>query len=94
MLSSRPIHWLGLVSYSVYLVHQGLDWVLQHPFSLLVGAAGLPHAYTLSRLMVIAATILVAAATFYGVERPARDWMRRTLSAGRARPIAAEPSAP
>ena len=92
-LSHSVVYWLGLVSYSVYLVHQPAEWLLVQPFGQMLGAVGFSHAFTISRLLAIAATLGVAAIFFYGLERPARDILRRTIS-GAKRSLFAEPSAP
>lgn len=68
MFEFRPLVWLGRISYGVYLWHIGVFWVL--------GKSGWdggklywPSAFLL--------TIALAAASFYGLERPMLRWKKR-----------------
>ena len=79
-LGSPVLHWLGLISFSVYLVHV--------PMALLVpwlrdalSAIGAPHAFTLANALVMALVLPVATLTYRGIERPAQRWLRQRLSA-------------
>ena len=90
-LASPPVHWLGIVSYSVYLLHQPLQYALTGSMGGLLGGA--PHAFTLARLLVLLVVVGLAAPCFYGIERPGRVWLRR-MTGKPAPPIGAEPAAP
>lgn len=70
-LGFGPVHYLGEISYSIYLVH----------YCVLGGLGLLPIR---SNGMFLAAAIIltlgVSAATYHGIERPARRWIARRLS--------------
>jgi peptidoglycan/LPS O-acetylase OafA/YrhL len=73
-LGSRPFVWLGDVSYGIYLWHL--------PVIILVKRAMGEHASTplgsfLALPAALAATLVLAAASYYLVERPAIRWGRR-----------------
>jgi peptidoglycan/LPS O-acetylase OafA/YrhL len=85
-LASRPIHYLGLISYSTYLVH----FLLYKVFKLLFVAEDGPIAPPLLGLyflLTLAASILL----FHGVERPGQRLMMR-LFERRGRRASAQPS--
>ncbi len=92
-LSRRWVVWLGEISYSIYLVHWPVGALVRNRLMSALDAHHVSHAYTLSGLLPMALTFAVSAATFYGLEKPARDWTRR-LMGGKARSISAEPAAP
>jgi len=79
VFGNRAMVWLGRVSYSLYLVHI---------FVRLVGGQALKMAevITLSPLaqvgwvgVLLAASLLLAAAGFFLIEEPARQWLRRRV---------------
>lgn len=70
VLSSRPLLWLGSISYSLYLTHQSLGIIALHWFD----AHGWePH---LAVLIVTAASLGFAAVLSAMVEYPAMRWLR------------------
>jgi peptidoglycan/LPS O-acetylase OafA/YrhL len=72
-MSVRPLAWVGLVSYGVYMWHV--------PLILFARRLGvLPDAYLPRLLLMLIPVLLVAAASWYLVERPLIAW------AGRSRP--------
>jgi peptidoglycan/LPS O-acetylase OafA/YrhL len=74
LLRTPPLHYLGTISYSIYLTHVCLIAAMKSmfgPFSVL--QAGLT----------IALTLLVSIAAYHGIERPARLWVRRLGSPDR-----------
>lgn len=93
VLGGRLAHWLGLISYSIYLMHIPAAYLLQGPLSDLCQSLGLPHAFTLAKVATLALVIPLSAASFYGIERPARIWGRR-LGGVKFRSSSYEPSAP
>jgi peptidoglycan/LPS O-acetylase OafA/YrhL len=62
-MSVRPLAWVGLVSYGIYMWHVPL--IL---FARRIGA--MPDSYPLRLLVVLGPVLLVAAASWYLVERP------------------------
>jgi peptidoglycan/LPS O-acetylase OafA/YrhL len=83
-MSVRPLAWVGLVSYGVYMWH-----VPVLLFSRSIGV--FPHAYLVRVLLLLVPVLLVAAASWYFVERPAIAWAGRPRK-GERRARRAEPS--
>jgi peptidoglycan/LPS O-acetylase OafA/YrhL len=77
VLSSRPVIYLGEISYSIYLIHG----VVLRLLKIVLPVAHFEHAPLLLRLAVVfgnfAAVILAAILLYHGVENPARRWLRR-----------------
>lgn len=92
LLSWSLVYWLGLVSYSHYMTHK-LVQSLFTPLDRQLVAVHVPHAYSVANVLLLGATIAVSAATYYGIERTARDWARGLIQR-RVPRIEAEPSAP
>src|SRR3954452_7172443 len=70
-MSVRPLAWVGLVSYGVYMWHV--------PLLLFERSVGVfPHSYLLRLVVLLVPVLLVAAASWYLVERPAIAWAGRT----------------
>ncbi len=76
-LSWGPVYWLGEVSYSIYLVHRLVSDLIRNPLAATLNRHRVGHAYTLSGLAPLVLTLIVSAATYYLVEKPARDVSRR-----------------
>lgn len=93
LLNTRAIYWLGLISYSIYLMHRLAADLLRGPIFDMALRRHLPHPFTISGVGSILLTGALSAATYYGIEKPGRDWARR-LTNRRVTPIALEPSAP
>lgn len=73
LVGSAPVFFLGVISYSIYLVHDPMLSGLQLLFS---RAALVPHG--LARAVLAWAAILgVSTATYATIERPARGWINR-----------------
>jgi peptidoglycan/LPS O-acetylase OafA/YrhL len=86
-MSVRPLAWVGLVSYGVYMWHV--------PLLLFERSVGVfPHSYALRLVVLLVPVLLVAAASWYLVERPAIAWAGRTRGVEPSRPSSAEPSRP
>jgi peptidoglycan/LPS O-acetylase OafA/YrhL len=101
LLSSRVIHWLGLVSYSIYMDHSFLHQFFGDRLKPILAGLNVPHPAVVRGVCLIVVTILVAALTYYSIEKPVRDWFGRKPGKPPGRSIdsseaamAAEPSAP
>jgi peptidoglycan/LPS O-acetylase OafA/YrhL len=92
-LASRPLVWLGLVSYGIFLYHQALVGRLQRINDIAFGG------YVWYTLAVAAAAVACAAVSYYGVERPflrrkepqRADGTGGSSARSRARALAAKP---
>lgn len=82
VVANRPIVWLGLISYGIYLWHEAwmfkyLEWTdkpaLAAPFLPLVAVT-------------LVLTLITGAASWYLIERPVMGWTFRTVSGERRRP--------
>jgi peptidoglycan/LPS O-acetylase OafA/YrhL len=76
LLASRPVHALGLISYSLYLLHQPVTIMLFH------WLPGLQRSDALRISVSLLATVAVATGSYLWIEVPARNGLRRLL--GRA----------
>ena len=89
LCGSRPLQFLGEVSFGFYMFHlTALLYLEQYR-----GALGLTHCGPrTSAALVIGTTLLVSSLCFLFYERPLRDWLRRKLSGSTPRraPAAAE----
>jgi peptidoglycan/LPS O-acetylase OafA/YrhL len=81
----RPLAWIGLVSYSLYLLHPVVIYVMRFNFDHHGPGAGWPVG--LQMLLAAGLSITLAAAAFYLVERPGIELARRlTRTQPAARP--------
>lgn len=92
-LGTPFVFWLGTVSYSIYLVHMLVNSVCRARLTDLLEGLHVPHGYTIGGILLLAPMVAISAATYYGIERPARDGLR-SLARKPVTPIANEPSAP
>jgi len=79
LFTSAPLVSLGVISYSVYLLHFpalvfSLGWLQQVGWG--VRGWGLPAACAVIGIAVVC--LAVSTATYYGIERPAQSWRPRT----------------
>jgi peptidoglycan/LPS O-acetylase OafA/YrhL len=72
LLSAEPIHWLGTISYSIYLTHFPLVLLFRSLWPDL-SATGNAVAYGVATA---AATLGVASLTYRFIEVPCRDWVK------------------
>jgi peptidoglycan/LPS O-acetylase OafA/YrhL len=79
LLSSRPIHWLGDISYSVYLMHAPIGAMIWFLWIRVEPRLGLDPA--LSRILLLCITfgtvLTVSSITHRYVERPSQNLLRR-----------------
>lgn len=81
LLGSRPLHALGVLSYSLYLVHICTFWV-QWRLVKLWDMTGLPHLATGTVLLQIALSLFGAVLTYNLIEKPSRSLLRRWFEPG------------
>ncbi len=82
LCSSRPMYHLGLLSYSIYLIHFLLEGVVRwvHDAAEL---GHLQHAQTVGAIVALLLTYGFALLAYNLLERPGRDVVRRLLGANR-----------
>ncbi len=73
VLCWRPVHLLGVISYSIYLLHWPVLNVMMHTWPELRGTQA-------TRILVpMLVTLALSVLSFYGFERPARQMLRHLL---------------
>lgn len=92
IMRSAVVYWLGMVSYSIYLCHFFILHLLQPPIRSFLAKRHIDHV-SLVTVLLTAIVMAVSTLTYCGIEKPARDWLRR-YSGGKKSSIALEPSAP
>ncbi len=80
VLGTPLLHWLGTVSYSIYLVHTLVNGLFRSRLTDLLSSFHIPHGYTVGGLLLLVPTIGLSMATYVLIERPARDGLRRLAS--------------
>jgi len=78
-LGTRAIYWLGLVSFSIYLMHCPVEGLFRKPLTAGLSALPLPHAAWMAGVVMVGLLFACSAATYYGIEKPARDWSRNLM---------------
>ncbi len=76
IVGSKPIYWLGVWSYSLYLIHTKFEKV-DHFVYLKLRGAGLQHPEVLASAMTLLAAIAMSACLYRWVELPCRDRLQR-----------------
>ena len=72
LLHARPLHYLGTISYSIYLTH----------YCIITAARSLLGPFDAPQVgLTIALTLLTSIAAYHLIERPARRWIRSVASA-------------
>ncbi len=82
ILGNRPVVFLGEISYAIYMVHLLVRIVSNAIMKKVDFEPSTGLAVTLLSVQ-IAAAIGLAAAAYYLVEKPAREWVRRALARSR-----------
>src|SRR4029079_580796 len=91
ILNTRPLLWLGEISYSLYLVHGFVQFITDK--ALVATGVHDPAilSYTTSlecALAMFAMTVLIASITYYGVELPSRRFLRERLQLRQSQQVA------
>ena len=84
MLGHPVIHRLGIVSYSIYLVHRPVEDIVRPALTALLQARHVPHVFSASAALTVMPMLLVSALTYGLVEQPFRAWSHRLLGPHRA----------
>jgi peptidoglycan/LPS O-acetylase OafA/YrhL len=84
VLGSRVFHWLGTISYSVYLFHTTVQAVVAPGIERAVEASGVPDAQAVEVLCLVAVVLATATLSYSLIEKPARRLLRRVLAAREA----------
>ncbi|WP_306892952.1 acyltransferase family protein [Agromyces albus] len=93
-LELRPVVYIGVISYSLYLWHVPVIWLVER-----VGWVGpqTPLGLVINIVVVLAITIAFASVTYYAVEKPALSLKKRTdrrnADSAPSRPVGAEEGA-
>jgi peptidoglycan/LPS O-acetylase OafA/YrhL len=78
LLGARPVHWLGDISYALYLVHPfGLFY--RPSLERVVEGTSVPHGWFVSLVLLFGSAILIAAVAHYVIEVPSRRLLRTVL---------------
>ena len=80
LLASGPAHALGVISYSIYIVHIAL-LPLRDVIAQRFDAARLPHSWISAVVCTAALAIGLATLGYYLIERPAQRWLLGVLRA-------------
>ena len=76
-LATPLVHWLGVISYSIYLLQITVWRGLRLPVEHLMASTGVPHAPSVTRAVIVVVVIIVADISYRLIERPARNAVRR-----------------
>ena len=84
-LLGRPaIQWLGVVSYSIYLVHRPVEDVVRPALTASLQALHVPHVFSASAALTVIPVLVISSLTYQLVEQPFRTWSHRLLGSRRA----------
>lgn len=70
VLNSAPAVWVGRISYSLYVWHGGVEWMMEH-----LGFSAQSH--LVRGLAFTVVSLIVATASFYLLEQPLIQWRKR-----------------
>jgi len=83
LLSSKPVHFLGLISYSLYINH----YLFIYSYKYVSGWTGINNNW-FSVSYVVFCTIALSSITFYIIEKPALEFLRkRFVKKGEPQPV-------
>lgn len=87
VLNVRPLQYIGNISFSIYMVHMPL--ILGFVVARITGLVtikqnGMAISWGLALLLLLV-TLSLASLTYFGIEKPARKWLKKKISASRWR---------
>jgi peptidoglycan/LPS O-acetylase OafA/YrhL len=93
VLRSKVFYWLGLVSYSIYLLQFLVDDLLRNTITAGLNAMHVSHSISAAGILMVLLLFAFSTASYYGIEKPFRNLSRKLI---RLRPatITSEPGAP
>jgi peptidoglycan/LPS O-acetylase OafA/YrhL len=83
-LGSPVFHWLGTISYSIYLFHTTVQAIVGPAIQHTVEASGVPDAQAVAIACLVAVVLAMATLTHSLIERPGRNLLRRVFVVGGA----------
>ncbi|MEJ1978039.1 MAG: acyltransferase [Acetobacteraceae bacterium] len=92
-LAWQPIHWLGVISYSLYLVHYPVRWSLAPVVQAALDALHVPFRGAVLSTLYVLLSLGVATIAYHAIEKPGRDLSRTFLRGRRQLAVAAVPTA-
>lgn len=93
VLSHGFVHWLGVISYSIYLIHEYVHDLLKEPVRGFAAARHLGNPSAIHGAITMVVTVFAGAVTYYAIEQPARNLLRKALKK-KPMAIVADPAAP
>lgn len=87
LLNIRPLRYIGNISFSIYMVHMPLilGFVVARITGMLtIKQTGIAISWVLALLLLLV-TLLLASLTYFGIEKPARKWLKKKISDSRWR---------
>lgn len=75
-----PVYGLGVISYSLYMVHIICLWINPQLIEMMK-ETGVPHAYTVAMMLQIVVSLIVATVTYFCIEKPGRAIIQKMISA-------------
>jgi peptidoglycan/LPS O-acetylase OafA/YrhL len=92
-LACQPVYWLGVISYSLYLVHYPVRWSITPAVQDALETLHVPYRGPAANALSILLCVGIAAAAYHLIERPGRDLSRTFLRGRRRVAVTAIPSA-
>ena len=92
-LASRPVEYLGELSYSIYLTHDLMSGLMGHVRHTVEGL-GWQHGQSFAAVAGVALTGVASVVCYNVIERPGRSWLRQAFENRTSPSMGAEPSTP
>ncbi len=86
LLGSPPLELLGLLSYSIYLLHYPLFVYLSGRFETTLRRISHGHIHAITAAICVVPLLLISALLYYGLEVPSRRLLRNLLEGAPGRP--------